>query len=249
MQKWFIEKNNALDYLISRNGLIDGGLPFKILKLCDSSSMAIDIGANAGYYTLPFAEYFTSVHSFEPVKGIAKKLSRNVDLNNYSNVEIHLAACGQTDGTTSFYVQDSIDGDFKLNTGLSSKIERLEYLRSEIVVPQIAIDSLFSGSSISVIKIDVEGAEYEVLKGATKVIRESSPILIWESSVKISRSNVLSCLVLLEELGYESYLIDAALLIKRLRSEEVDGLGFDSNVISLSSSSPHLNNLQKILLE
>jgi hypothetical protein len=54
---------------------------------------------------------------------------------------------------------------------------------------------------------------------------------------------------LLEELGYESYLIDAALLIKRLRSEEVDGLGFDSNVISLSSSSPHLNNLQKILLE
>lgn len=248
-QKYFIEKNNALDHFISKEGLLDGGLPFKILNLCDRGSIAIDVGANAGYYTLPFAKWFSKVHAFEPVKEIAKKLEKNIILNSFSNVEIHVAACGQEDGCAELYVQDSVDGDFKLNSGLSSLVKRQDYFKTQINVPLVSIDSIFSGSHIGIIKIDVEGAEYQVLKGSTKVIRESSPVIVWEASVNICRSNILSCLNLLEELNYTSYLINSTQEITSLHSTDIDELDFDSNVISISNESPNLSNLKNILME
>ena len=246
--KFLLEKNNALDFHISKNDSLDGGLPYKILELCEKESIAIDVGANSGYYTVPFARWFTEVHSFEPVAAIAEKLDKNVSLNFIKNVTLHKKACGQEDGLATLYVQDSIDGDFKINSGLSSTIKRKVYFKSETTVPLVKIDTLFDGYQVGIIKVDVEGAEYFVLNGAKEVIKQSCPTIIWEASVVISRSNISSCLKLLEDLNYKSYLVNNELIISTFVSADVSKLNFDSNVISLPSSRADFYEVQAKLL-
>ena len=81
-------------------------------------------------------------------------------------MELHQAAVSDFAGQTIFYTQESIDGDFNLNLGLSSLIQREKYFKSEIQVNVVSLDKFLNGVAVDFIKVDIEGSEYQVFLGA-----------------------------------------------------------------------------------
>ena len=202
---YIVSSKNALDQLIISKGQIDDGLPYLLCEICNLDSIAIDVGSNAGYYTIPFASNFKEVYSFEPNPSMYPKLLRNIEANHLQNIRPFQIAVGDAVASVNLFIQDSVDGDFNLNSGLSSLKSRPEYHRETIQVQLITIDSLNLRFPIGLIKIDVEGTEFEVIRGARQKIQESRPVILWEASTTISADNYKSCISVLTELNYRNF--------------------------------------------
>jgi FkbM family methyltransferase len=235
--KFWVNSKNALDVLnTSPGGGFDHGFPYAISSLTSRLGVAIDVGANAGYYAIPLATQFRRVIAFEPVEDVFTKLRINVGLNDLNNVELHQAAVSDFDGQTSFYSQESIDGDFNLNLGLSSLIRREQYFKSEIEVNVVSLDNFLNGVVVDFIKVDVEGSEYQVFQGAMNLIRSSKPMILWEASTNLSKFNVLRCYDLLTSIGYANYLVGVDKELELLSRENLENLDFDVNILSTISA-------------
>lgn len=129
-----------------------------------------DLGANSGFYTLVMARLVGGkgrVVAFEPDSGNVSLLRRHVVLNKLTNVNIVQAAVSES---------TSLSG-FSLAGGATGHLENSHcYL-----VPTLCLDDALRGESIpfpDVIKMDVEGAEVKVLRGAKELINKNSCIWI-----------------------------------------------------------------------
>jgi len=125
-----------------------------------------DIGANVGSYTL-LASGITKAHSvtLEPVKATFDILSSNIGLNDLqAKVKLINAGAGAIAGEIRF----SADED----TG-NHVIAKDETGKNTVTVPVITVDSLLSTHEPSLIKIDVEGFENEVLNGMRSTLDSS----------------------------------------------------------------------------
>lgn len=135
---------------------------------------ALDIGGHIGYYTRFFSKLVGSqghVYTFEPVKDNFLLLSKNT--KNLKNVVLNNKAVGDKNGTVSFYQTFS-------NTGSHSLLE-VGVKAQKIEVDCVTLDSFVEENNIkdvNVIKIDVEGAEPLVLKGAENLISRSKELYI-----------------------------------------------------------------------
>lgn len=140
-----------------------------------SREIAIDIGANEGMYTYALAKRFARVYSFEinaEVTGL---------LENYKSEKIELVRCGlsSASGEARFFVPVSgglvQTGWGSLDPGNLPEAERVIETR----VPLKTLDE-FKIGGVGFIKIDVEGHEVEVLKGAAETIANSRPVILME---------------------------------------------------------------------
>jgi len=130
----------------------------------------LDIGANMGAHTVALANLAKCVHSFEPQNILFKILESNVKVNNLPNIFTYKAGVGSKLETILIPELDySKPGNFgatSLGTGLN-------------VVPLLTLDML--NLDCQFIKIDVEGMELEVIKGAMNTISLCRPILYVEN--------------------------------------------------------------------
>jgi FkbM family methyltransferase len=134
-----------------------------------------DVGANVGIYSL-LASSRTGpsgkVYAFEPLERNLRYLRRHMTLNHVQNCDILETAVCDTEGTRRFAraAQDFSMGHF------SSE--------GEMLVPSTTLDSCIYGEKglrpPNVAKIDVEGAELEVLHGASRALAEFHPKLFLE---------------------------------------------------------------------
>jgi FkbM family methyltransferase len=134
-----------------------------------------DVGANCGHYTVALAPSVGTVFAFEPVEKTFAVLQRNVKRNNLSNVELLRLALGDETGKTTFYLYGS--------SGLSSSIKGPVSAESEEQVCIAKLDALFEAGRLpppDVIKIDTEGGELFVLRGARTLLKKALPILLLE---------------------------------------------------------------------
>src|SRR5205085_3237996 len=128
----------------------------------------IDVGANIGTFTIPAAKYVGSsghVIAIEASPNVFSVLEKNVALNNAGNVQLVCAAAGASDGDTKFYPAP-VD-----HFGMGSRAP--QFNATPITVQSVTLDSLaqsFNLSSVDLIKIDVEGFELDVLKGAGELL-------------------------------------------------------------------------------
>jgi FkbM family methyltransferase len=139
----------------------------------------LDVGANFGLYTLGAAAKVGGagkVVAFEPTPASAELVRRNAALNGFSRrVEVHAVAVSDGDGTVEFSAngtscQNAISA-FKPFQGSNGRLETL-------VVPTVALDSHFDPAFRTVAKIDVEGAELLVLRGAPKLLASPARIFV-----------------------------------------------------------------------
>lgn len=142
------------------------------------NSVVYDIGANYGIHTLLLARLTSTdggeVHAFEPLPEIMSSLRENVDLNGFSNVTLAQTALSDAPGTVDFVIGPH-GGAGHLAEGQASG--------RTVPVHVTTLDDYVFGSGRrppAFIKIDVEGAEARVLRGATRVLREAGPAILMD---------------------------------------------------------------------
>ena len=140
-----------------------------------SDSNCVDIGAARGRFLRTFATRAPrgTHHAFEPIPVLAERLD-----GLFPEVAVHNMALSNEVGETEFhYVPDS--------SGLSSikyRGKRFDGLEIEkIKVPMASLDSVLGDTHhVDVIKIDVEGAQYQVLDGARQILTRCKPVVVFE---------------------------------------------------------------------
>lgn len=180
-------------------------------KIVNPDDIVIDVGAHLGWYTVNCAQVVGSggtVYAFEPNPGVASWLTENCKRNGLTNVRIERIALADKNGTTDFFVggSDSL-GSLKLVNAKRSNFERIHRIK----VPLWTLDSYVKNKDfhrLKLIKVDAEGADLEVLKGAEKLLRKFHPYLIvevygltWNTDVHRDKE----ILTYLEKLGYQAY--------------------------------------------
>ncbi|MGB7293177.1 MAG: FkbM family methyltransferase [Thermodesulfobacteriota bacterium] len=142
-----------------------------ISACCTQGMVAYDVGAHAGFYTMMLARLSGKegrVYAFEPNALNLRYLKTHLEINNINNVTILPIALGQDTGYTFF------------NESGNSSTGHVTASRTTVMVLLDSIDSLIDKKLIeppNIIKIDVEGAELDVLRGAGAAIRTYHPII------------------------------------------------------------------------
>lgn len=182
--------------------------------------VVIDAGANVGYTSVIFAKAFpsSSIISYEPVRLLSQIIYRVVRFFRVNNIEVRQKALG--DSLETVMIKTPVIQGVK-KQGLSyidKEVDRedIELIKSSIAeeVDMVTLDSDWGNHinpPISGIKVDVENFEYFVLKGARNLVTKFRPIVmaeLWDNA----RRN--SCIQLMQELGYETYVIKNKELVK-----------------------------------
>lgn len=152
-----------------------------ILKPGDT---VVDVGAYVdGWYTLLAAKIVGQagkVYSFEPVPKFYKRLKDNITLNHFTNITTEDAALGSKNGNKTFYQSDGTSSFFRTHVQKEGS-KRIQQIKVKV----LKLDSylkLKKISKVNFVKIDVEGAELEVLKGAKDLLKKSdAPYLLIEA--------------------------------------------------------------------
>jgi FkbM family methyltransferase len=163
-------------------------------------SLFVDVGANVGLYTIWSIEAGAEVIAVEPSRIARGRLGSNLKLNGYS-AEVVPAALGETEGTLRL----TSELDNQNHLVLSPDSEELE---SE-EVPVLTLDGLIGDRTVDGLKVDVEGAELLVLKGAERLLARQGIKLIqleWnESSMALLQQDRRPIAELLSSHGYELF--------------------------------------------
>lgn len=152
-----------------------------LLNYLKTGMTVIDIGAHHGFYTLLASQKVGTsgkVISFEPSPRELAKLKAHLSLNNCKNVEVQELALGAEEGKVNMFV--CID-----HSGLNSlRLPNAETKVTEVEIKQIKLDDYLKNEQIKkvdFVKMDVEGGELSVLKGADKILLdELRPLIIYE---------------------------------------------------------------------
>lgn len=128
----------------------------------DGSIHALDLGGHIGSFSVQLACLLgerVNVHVYEPEPNNFEQIKKNIELNGLMNVVPHNEAVSAKRGTGVLYVNLEHRGASKLNSKLSYATEKV----SVPVVPFEQVLDAAPGRKIDLLKIDIEGSEYDTL--------------------------------------------------------------------------------------
>ncbi|MFK8011407.1 MAG: FkbM family methyltransferase [Marinicellaceae bacterium] len=253
-----IKRIDGINYELDLEEAIDNAMYYKgsrepdtsqaLKALCKSGHTVIDIGANVGSHSLPIASFVGvegQVYAFEPVPWAVNKFKRNLELNNINNITLETIALSDINEQE---VEMSFRASFKLGSksgvGEDGKIDGGWWDECEHVkIRMETLDNYVSNHQIDridLIKLDVDGFEGKVIRGALGTLSRFKPILIMEVAptwTKMRGDNMMDILSKLKEIGYEFYSEKGFVRIKNI-SESIDNLPSEGgfNVIASVSS-------------
>ena len=178
----------------------------ELFALCKSGAIIIDIGTNIGYVLLNFARIAGNrgvVFGFEPNPITYNKCMKNISLNDFSNIKVFNMALGNESKEKILIVPYSrnMGGAYLTSTNSSdggTKVA-MNMLDSFVMENQI--------SKIDLIKIDVEGFEFNVLNGAKESIKKYKPILFIEIDDNLLQRQGITVKELIEFISTFGYFI------------------------------------------
>lgn len=139
--------------------------------LLPPGALIADVGANIGNHTMYFAAHGFRVHAFEPNPDAVEYLRRNVLINRFGDlVQVHAVAAGDHAGTASVAL-----GESEMRLGMARS------LPGAGDIPLVRLDDLLGDEEVALIKIDVEGAEASVVRGAASIIARDKPVIVVET--------------------------------------------------------------------
>jgi FkbM family methyltransferase len=186
----------------------DEELELKLLPLlCSRERTSVDIGANFGMWTVRMAALSHKCIAFEPIPALGRMLARGFG----RLVEVHGAALSDRRGTAKLRIPD-------LDTGYST-LDPANVLRTHegrsVVEVEVHVATLddFGLTNVGFVKIDVEGHEEAVLRGATETIARCRPNLIIEVEDRHNAGSVARVVAWMGERGYSAFVVlDGVLL-------------------------------------
>ncbi|MFD1064152.1 FkbM family methyltransferase [Winogradskyella litorisediminis] len=156
----------------------------------------LDVGSNFGYLACVWADSIASagkVFAFEPNKNLFQTIKKTIESNaKFSeNFQVFNLAVGSKKGSVNLYA-----------SAFSSNIETMSAAVETYAVEMVTLDDFLEEEkmkNIDLIKIDVDGIELDILKGASKILKEDHPIVIVETN---NDQNIVS---FLRTLDYDIY--------------------------------------------
>jgi len=176
-----------------------------IRYLADNNKISLDIGANLGLFTYFMSKHSKKVLAFEPNPYPLRYLPRLID----KNVEILKIAIGNSNKKMNLLIPKSNKG-WSSNGATLKDIEVKNGIKIEVDCKKI--DS-FNFSNVGFIKIDVEGAEKNVLVGAKKTIQRNKPNLMIENEI-VHQNDTNEIFKIIQKMDYEIYYCDKFILKK-----------------------------------
>jgi len=143
----------------------------KFRKIC-TSDIVVDVGAHVGLFSIKAASQAKCVLAIEPCKFNFELLLKNIRANHADNVTAVNAAVFNYDGTVNLFMQGQ--------SGMHSTVKQS---REAIPIRAVKLDSLLEESrfgKVTFLKIDTEGAEKQVLEGASHTITRDRPYVVME---------------------------------------------------------------------
>ena len=170
-----IDTSYPIDWFIFFKGTYEENNLKKILPFIKEGNVFLDAGANFGYYSLIFSQTAEKVYAFEPNPMVYKRLLENINLNHIRNIvtEPQCLSDVSSKSIKLYTVSGAEKGNATLSFRSDSKIVECE---------ATTIDNYFKDKDrLDFIKIDVEGAEDKVLRGAQETLGRLRPVILFES--------------------------------------------------------------------
>jgi FkbM family methyltransferase len=185
-----------------------------VQRVLQPGDTAIDVGAHIGLFTMHMAARVGEtgrIHAFEPFAANFALLARSITENSFGNrVQARHAAVGAASGSATLtFPRETLnsggaylvpDGGAPLAGNLTAR------------VPIVALDDLAIDRPVRLIKMDVEGAEPQVIGGATRLLARDRPVILSElhpaQLARASGATAASFLALMTSLGYRAHRIE-----------------------------------------
>jgi len=181
-----LDYRDWLQHQIMEHGSYEPEVYSALTERATTGEVFWDVGANIGTFTIPALadDRVAMIHSFEPEPGANRILREHVRLNAGKSCQIHrLALSSGNEARTLTYGPE-------INSGMASLVSQPTPNRKTRVVPCSTIDTLVYEKGLAaptMMKVDVEGWELEVLRGASRVLREAPPkTIVFEAECNAS---------------------------------------------------------------
>jgi FkbM family methyltransferase len=167
-----------------------------VLEAClEPGSLFVDVGANIGVYATWGAKIVGrtgAVLALEPVPQTRWWLERICTQNGLDHVEVIPFAAGEEEGSAWMKTTDGASGLARVVTEPSEGIQ----------VPITTLDRILGSRAPALIKIDVEGHELSVLRGARRTLETTRPPVVFEAPDFGGGSGTAECVRFLDSIGY-----------------------------------------------
>lgn len=168
--------------LFQKNNDLYEDMVSAIITKAPSADVLVDAGAHVGRHTETMLGRHdtTAVYAVEAIPALAKLISGKPWVDD--RLKLHNCALGSKEGSTSFYVANNAMG----YSGLAQReqIPGIEWI--EIQVEMLKLDQIIPSqlqSRVGLIKLDLEGGEFDAIRGAAKTISDSRPLIVFENSL------------------------------------------------------------------
>lgn len=206
-----IKASSYSELLTARNlGLSPQEL--ELIGMTDQRGHFFDVGAHIGIWTVPIAlsRPRASVHAFEASPLTFAKLKQNITENNIRNTTLNQSAVFSKIGSVTFQIPKNASVFGRIYSPSNSR-GRYD-VATQVIVPAVTIDQYCAERDIDTIeflKIDVEGAEFDVLKGCLRMLGAKKIRLLWIELDAINQvdfhSSIDNIANLMDSFGYAFY--------------------------------------------
>ncbi len=147
------------------------------IELCRGKKVVFDVGAHIGLYALAASRLVApggKIYAFEPSFANGRYLQRHCDYNHFANIEIVPHLLGRSAGrTVIFYESGDVDA-------MNAVVPRTGQHYRKVLKKEMSLDAFCRENQVypEVMKMDVEGAECDVLAGAQQMLKEHHPVII-----------------------------------------------------------------------
>ncbi|TLX87462.1 MAG: FkbM family methyltransferase [Thaumarchaeota archaeon] len=192
VSKHIINRKWENGFIVTFDTIFDHTEDFAKDIILSKGDLFIDCGAYCGMWSLQASKYYNNIIAIEPTKKSLKSLRTNLHSNGITNVKVVEAAVSSENSLKPFYIWP--DG----NMGNSLYHEPVTYTRDygvgakPIMIRTITIDSLKVNPTV--IKLDVEGSEYDAIIGAKDTISRCHPKLFVEIHQPSNQQKILDYL-------------------------------------------------------
>lgn len=151
-----------------------------LVHLAGLNGLVIEVGANMGVFTVPLGQFLSGqgrkMLAFEPQPVIYQQLNANLALNGLMNVTALPYACGAETGKVTFP-----EPDYRRPGNFGAVSMDQPDAPAMLQAPCVKLDDIIGDDLAGLLKIDVEGFELNVLKGATSIIERCRPAIYVEN--------------------------------------------------------------------
>jgi len=204
----FANPNSFIEWQVASMGAYEDEINKLIRVSLKHGDTAIDVGGNIGLQSIRMSQAVGEsgrVYSFEPLNYLQEKFKKNIALNRVNNVTLLPLALSDIESTAEFTIDPKGDnqGTFSLaDTGPGAEKQSVDIKVADLMPELVALQALH------LVKIDVEGFEFQVLRGMKNLLQKHKPRIIFEYDTPLwarTGQDIKTCYQFLSDMGYTFY--------------------------------------------